>query len=314
MPGRPVNLPSYYGFCNMIAYGSLAHVLLGLGLLGGLLSTPRGCASADDGARAQPATDWAPPYRLDAPAAVLTLDDALDEISGLTVLDDSTLGAVQDEKGRLYRLDARTGAVRSRTRFAGDGDFEALARVGDAVYALRSDGRLYSVSDWRSDDPETDKRRTGLSRRYDTEGLAYDPAGDRLLIACKEYAGKGLSGHRAVYAYDLATETLSDAPVVLLDLDAVAAALGGGRSATDVKPAGLAVDPHSGDLYFVSSDWSALIVTDGAGVLRGAWPLDADLLPQPEAIAFLPGGDLLVATEGRGRSPTLVRFALVPHS
>jgi hypothetical protein len=35
----------------------------------------------------------------------------------------------------------------------------------------------------------------------------------------------------------------------------------------------------------------------------------ANVLPQPEGLTFLPNGDLLVASEGRGGPPVVLRFA-----
>src|SRR3712207_2389739 len=49
------------------------------------------------------------PYSFDAPAASMPLPAELKEISGLTVLADGRLAAVQDEQGVLYLLNAESG-------------------------------------------------------------------------------------------------------------------------------------------------------------------------------------------------------------
>ena len=85
----------------------------------------------------------APPYTFDRPDTLFRLPNRLREISGLTVLDDQRLGAVQDEKGKLYVLNLHTGEIEDDPRFDKDGDYEGLARVGDRVFVLRSNGTLY---------------------------------------------------------------------------------------------------------------------------------------------------------------------------
>ena len=58
----------------------------------------------------------AAPYRFDTPSAQFDLPGRLDEISGLTALDATRLGAVQDEDGVLFVIDAATGRDRARAR------------------------------------------------------------------------------------------------------------------------------------------------------------------------------------------------------
>ena len=47
---------------------------------------------------------------------------------------------------------------------------------------------------------------------------------------------------------------------------------------------------------------------DRSGAVTGYALLDPGIFPQPEGITFLPGGDLVVANEGAGARPTLLRF------
>ena len=80
---------------------------------------------------------------------------------------------------------------------------------------------------------------------------------------------------RAVYAFSLATQTLSAAPVFTLD-----------RTRLDddapFKPSALAVHPATGEIYVLSSVRKALAVLGADGTLRAAVQLPADLYAQPE--------------------------------
>lgn len=256
-------------------------------------------ASADPGAdppEADPPADLPIPYRLAAPSRVVELGDELREISGLTILPDGLLGAVQDEAGVLYRLDPATGAVRSREAFQARGDFEGVEAVGGDVWALQSNGDLYRLRGTDVDVFETD-----LAARNDAEGLAYDAARGRLLIACKENPGRGLGDVRAVYAFDLRTNRLDPTPVFTLD-----------RTRLDAnepfKPSAIAVRPGSGDVYILSSVRKALVVLAPDGTVRAVVALPEALYAQPEGIAFAADGTLLISNEGPDGPATLLRF------
>ena len=242
------------------------------------------------------------PYDLASPDLVISLPAVLQEVSGLTVVPSGRLGMVQDEAGVVFEVDPATGAVVDRLAFAADGDFEGLALGPDALWALRSDGDLFRV--WRDEGGQPRSRRveTALKSRNDTEGLAYDAAQNRLLVACKEWPGPDLDDVRAVYAFDLATETVSEAPVILLDRAALDA---GAR----FKPSALAVHPATGELYVLSSVRRALAVIGTDGALVSVTDLPARYAPQPEGLAFAPDGTLFVASEGPTGPGTLLRYA-----
>lgn len=246
------------------------------------------------------------PYALGRPDVAFALPPVLREISGLTALGPDRLGAVQDEEGLLFVLDTRTGTIIERYPFAGHGDYEGVEAVGDTVWVIESDGTLYEVTGLAAGAPATVRHGTSLHSRCDAEGLGYDAAGHRLLIACKTEAGPELSGVRAIYAFDLRKKRLSGGPVLLLDrrpLDA---------NGTSFKPSALAVHPRTSELYVLSASRRALAVFAPDGALTAAVALPSGRYPQPEGITFLPDGTLFIASEGGHGAATLLRFAETP--
>ena len=226
----------------------------------------------------------------------------LAEISGLTVLSNGNLGAVQDEDGLLFEIEASTGRVVSAEEFRTDGDYEGVEVTPDALWVLKSNGTLYEVR--RTDEGlRSEAIETDLSGRNDAEGLGYDAAGNRLLIALKEHPGKGLGDVRAVFAFDLATRTLSAAPAYVLDRAVI------DTETETFKPSALAVRPGTGEVYILSSVKKALLVLDPDGTIRAAVSLPVAFYPQPEGIAFAPNGTLYISNEGAGGSATILRFA-----
>ena len=77
------------------------------------------------------------------------------------------------------------------------------------IFMKSGTGRATSISQ-----PST---KPVCTREYDTEGLAYDAANHRLLIACKEFPGKDLKGYKAIYAFDLKQKRLLPEPTFKID-------------------------------------------------------------------------------------------------
>ncbi|MEP0546968.1 MAG: SdiA-regulated domain-containing protein [Rhodothermales bacterium] len=276
-----------------------------------ILSVPFGACQPSDPA-ASPRTAASPaqtisdagtsrpaPYRFDQPAAVFTLPPDLREISALTVLDGRHLGAVEDETGTLYLLDVGTGEIAAVMPFGSPGDYEGVELASGRLFVLRSDGTLFEVEGWEGGDTRLRTHATGLGPDCDAEGLGYDAARARLLIACKE---DGIGDQKAVYAFDLTRDTFTPEPAFVIDPDAVP-----GRK--KLKPSAVAVHPVTGETVVLSSKRKALVALTPGGTVADVWSIEAAGFEQPEALAFLPNGDLFVASEGDDGPPVLVRFS-----
>lgn len=277
--------------------------------------TLAGCAPDDPDALVPPASAPAPPeaetasttdgpYRFDQPVASFTLPEVLREISGLAVLGDGLLGAVQDEEGDLYVIDQETGRVTTVVPFGPPGDYEGIELAGDRLFVLRADGALLELEGWTGGEARTRTFETGLgAKECDAEGLGADDG--RLLIACKEEGDGPLDGRNVVYAFDLSRNALLEEPALVLDPEAVP----GDRK---LRPSALAVHPVTGHTVLLSSRRNALISLDASGTPVSAWDLGPAAFEQPEGLAFLPNGDLFVSSEGDDGPPVLLRFAYAP--
>lgn len=275
------------------------------------------------------------------PLKVVPLPPSLLEVSALVALDDSRAACLQDEKGALFEVDLGTGALVGSRAFGPKGDYEGLARTATHWFALRSDGALLRFSLEPALLARTEAFALVLEQK-DCEALATDGGGARLLVAPKARpeGDKEARDARHIHGWDVAKAALEPEPVLTLSVSrlleqAVARKLAtpmkrakGGRKKGAGADAGgptevphlqltiseLAVHPRTADLWILSSADKALLVVDRKGDLVHLQLLDPALLPQPEALTFLPCGDLVVASEGKaGESPAvLVRYAAVP--
>lgn len=242
-------------------------------------------------------------------AATFELPATLAELSDLCAADAQSLWAVDDERGALFRLAARDGAVLETVPFAEAGDFEAVAAVGDTVFVGRSDGALFAV-DLKT--RRAQQLEAALPRDCELEGLAYERPRNRLLATCKRPSGAKAQRAWSIWAIDLATRTLSASPVISIRREAIQAfrKQHAGKKLKDadddLDPSGLAVHPTTGELYVISARARVLLVISPTGELLGLEALDADRWPQPEAIAFLPDGTLFIGTEARRGKPARI--------
>jgi hypothetical protein len=293
-----------------------------------LLAACNADVAQDPAATPQDAADAHSPFAFSKPVAVVALPNALREISGMVALDDARIACVQDEKGLLYEVALKDGTILSTARFGPDGDYEGVARTSDRWFFARSDGVLLEVGidkDGKLLAPE--EIALALPQR-DLEALAFDPPVEgraaRLLLAGKEppEGDKQERDQRFVLALDPTKRALDEQPAWSLSRKAIRAHAAELRSAgrddgeQTPKPklamhiSEIAVQPATGTLWILSGPDRALLAVDRAGSLLAIQVFDEGLLPQPEALAFLPCGDLVVASEGKDGPARLVRFAL----
>lgn len=261
------------------------------------------------------------PYDLFHPAAVHPLSPAYVELSALTDVDSSTVAFVQDELATIFHFSMRTGKVERTLPFGAPGDMEGLTRVGVEYFALRSDGLIYRLREESGRLITLDTIRLNVPNR-NIEGLGYDERYQRILISPKDIAKGPDHDERLLYAMDARAPNGRTEVVLRLDLnDLVAQAKARGVALPlRITPKGVtvpglklryssvALHPFTDHYYLLSAVDRTLLVVDRKGVLVDLKQLDATLLPKPEGITFLPSGDLVLSSEGKGSPPVIVRY------
>ena len=241
------------------------------------------------------------PYKLFEPTEEFKLHYDLQEISGLTYLSTNKLGAIEDETGKLYIINANTGEVEERIKFEKGGDYEGVELVKDKVIVMKSNGHFYRFN-YQEEDPKKEVFRSDFSIKNDLEGLAV--WNDKLLIACKadaEVNDNKLNG-KALYVYDFDSLSL----LLNFNLDQLKEFIKKRKyfnAIKDFDPSAIAVRPETLDIYILSAD-HALAVFDQELNLKDVVKLDKKIFYQPEGICFSPDGQLFISSEGgenRGR-------------
>lgn len=257
-----------------------------------------------------------------------SLPAILNEISGQTIIDDSTMACIQDENGIIFIYDTKKHSIRQQITFAGDGDYEGICKVNNDLFILRSDGVLYQVINFSSPSPTTTEFTTGIPAD-NSEGLCYDSLGNRLLIACKSRIGdeKDNKDLRAVYEFDLGTNKLSTDPAYEFSVGQTIAFADaheielpkkdkkkGGGPDVKFKMSCIAIHPLMNDLYILSATDHMLFICDyqpketGSGEILHIELLNEKTFNKAEGISFYHNGDVLITNEAQDKRPSLLRF------
>jgi uncharacterized protein YjiK len=251
-------------------------------------------------------------YDLQHPKMRWDLPNHLQEISGLSYYQKDQLACVQDEKGILYIYDLHEQKIVMIEKFGEDGDYEGVEIVDGIAYVLKSNGVIYY---FKPGDKKVEKIKTGLTRKNDTEGLAFQKSTSELLIACKENPGipkEKLSKARAIYRIDIKEKSFDEKHRYLINNESFHKMLAKKELNKNMhmpfKPSGLAVHPETSHIFVIASVGKLLVILDAQGNIIDMIPLDPTVFLQPEGITFSPSGDLYISSEGRGGKGYILKF------
>ena len=230
-----------------------------------------------------------------APLARWVMPQNMNEISGLALTPDGRLFAHPDERGIVSQIDYRRGVVVKQFLLGRRGvqaDFEGIAVAGDTMYLLASNGRIYEFREGANGaNVDFSVHDLELGKECEFEGLAYDPAINSLLLACKHIGIEEFKDHLLIYRWrltDTGGERLSHLAVQVAELAAQ-------HDWKDIGPTGIDVDPVTGN-YVLTTMEHALIVVSPEGVI-----LEMRLLPathdQPEGVAITRDSMIIISDE-----------------
>jgi uncharacterized protein YjiK len=244
-------------------------------------------------------------------AIVIKLDKKLEEISGLAATKEGRLFCHNDEKGEVFQLDFQTGKILKSFSLKKKvkEDFEGIAIVKDMFYMVTSKGDIFEFKEGKNGSNVKYKvYETDLKSKYDVEGLCYDPETNSLLLACKEFPGKGIKNKRAVYSFSLKKKKLIDEPRFLISTKKI-------EEASDhdaFNPSGIERHSLSGTFFIITGKGRGIIEVSSNGKILAEENLNDKIHRQPEGITFLSDNSLLISDEGDDSKATLTIYPFNP--
>lgn len=254
-------------------------------------------------------------YQLDKPKDVLVLPKILKEISALAALDSSSVACVQDEIGAIFIYDIKTREIKHKYKFLKSGDFEGISIIGSTAYVLRSDGVIFEIENFASDNITLNKITNDIPAK-DFEGLCYDNNNNRLLIVSKSpVKDPDYKNTKPVFAYDLDKKKFKKKPVFEIDYKKVENFAK--RHDIDLKhkkkfkfrASAIAIHPETKDIYLLAAVDNVMLIYSKDYKLKSIRPIAKDLFRQAEGITFLKNGDMLISNEGGDGKATILKFS-----
>lgn len=239
----------------------------------------------------------------------IELPKKLREISGLALNENDRVFAHDDERGIIYEIDPQDGTFKKRFYFGHlvrKADFEGLEWDGKRFYLVTSQGEIIALKEGRDKESvDYEVFETGLSRKYNIEGICFDPETASLLLACKDYPGSDYDGFRAVYTVHIHEKRREPEPRFLIPRETINELL----STEDFKPSGMARHPLTGTFFIISAQDRSIIELSTKGEILGMSRLKKKWHRQPEGIAISSDYKILIADEG-GKHGTLTMYSI----
>lgn len=236
------------------------------------------------------------------------LPPLLAEISGLASTAGGRLFAHNDEAGIIFELDFANGTI-VKAFALGDktvkDDFEGIAIAGNVFYLITSDGTLYEA-------PEGENGRrvlfntygTGIGKRCEIEGLAFDQENDDLVILCKRALSPALKGKIVIFRWNTIRKEAPGAPALAIAFDDIPELSG----QPPIRPTGIEIDPATGQYIIVAARNHLVFEMSTGGKVTAVHHLSPDLHPQAEGITVIKGGGLVIADEGGAGPGSLIYY------
>jgi len=243
------------------------------------------------------------------PVAQWIMPPELREISGLALTARGTVLTHDDNIGRVYEVDPRTGILLKGFSLEGGvrGDFEAITVAGTDVYLLESKGKIFKFKEGAdaSQVPYT-VFDTRLGKECEFESLVYEADSTRFVMVCKKIRGKNEPHEVLIYRFpvplDLATMSMLRVPIE----DIV-----GSNKWKGFHPSDINIDPFTKNYVMIASREKGLLVLTPDGDVVRSEPLPEGHR-QPEGVAITPDSILIISDEANEKPAAITLYRWRP--
>ena len=238
------------------------------------------------------------------------LPEDLNEISGITWLEEDRIACVQDEDGSIFIYNLQTSKIEKKIDFAGKGDYEGIAVIHKDAYILRSDGVIFQVEDFMEKDFKTKEHvtRTNKLPGINLEGLCADDENKRLLLAVKE--GKDFEEQKGIFSFDLTQNNSFEKALFHVKLEDPIFKKVKGKLKDKFSPGEIGIHPKTGEYFILDGTRAKILITDKDGTPGELLMLGSRDFENPEGLTFSPQGDLYISNEAESGPANILKVAL----
>lgn len=242
----------------------------------------------------------------------LILNEELDEISGITISPEGKIWAIQDDASVVYEMEWRKKRIIRKSKFAKNMDVEDVLWTGSHLFALRSNGDLYQITDPFTHNTDSEVYRFPFDGKNDIESVAlYSPG--QLLIICKKCEMDGKKNASSSFLFDLNTNTYEKADHFKLMEKKMRKLLPDDHYKLTVKPSAAALHPIENKFYILSSVGKWILIMDKNGEEEALYRIHPRVFKQAEGIAFDAAGNMYISNEAREGNANILFFPYKPQ-
>jgi len=246
------------------------------------------------------------------PLAMWLMPSELHEISGLALTSRGTVLTHDDNVGRVFEIDPKTGILLKAFSLEGNprGDFESIAIAGTDIYLMTSNGRLFRFKEG-ADAQHVPYQMfdTRLGKECELESLTYEADSSRLVMACKRNLKKSAPHELVIYRFPLPLTNPSSASMITIPIGEVA----GSNQWKNFHASDMTIDPATGNYVIIASHEKGLVVITPDGDVVRSEPLPGDHR-QPEGVAITRDGILLVSDEANVKPAAITLYRWHPDA
>lgn len=246
----------------------------------------------------------------DEPVAMWMMPADLKEISGLALTADGRLLTHDDNVGRIFAIDPRSGIVLNQFTVGHgiQGDFEAITVAGNDIYLLNSNGTLYRFREGANDAKVAfTSQDLRLGKECEFESMAYEADSAWLVLPCKRSSKKSLQDKLVIYRFRLQGPDSTRLSMITIPLAEVI----GSNDWKGFHPSDMTIDPNTGNYVIISSHEKGLVEITPGGLVDRAEPLPGKH-NQPEGVAITKDNLLIVSDEGSKKPAAITLYRWRP--
>ncbi|MDF2436446.1 MAG: hypothetical protein K0Q95_822 [Bacteroidota bacterium] len=218
----------------------------------------------------------------------------LNEISGISFVNEHTLACVQDEKGFIYLYDLNASEITGKIRFSEKGDYEGIAIADKTAWVITGEGTLYEVKNFLSD-ATVNTYQIELEPGEESEAICYNKTKNTLLLAFKD-SRKNIQP--AIYSFDLALKVLDRSSSINIDLSETQRKKKRGHKKAEWQPSDLAINKEHDMINVVDAININLIQLSFDGEIENFVSLNQKITDHPEGISISPDNEIYICNDG----------------
>lgn len=224
------------------------------------------------------------------------LPEVLNEVSGIAWVGDNLIACVQDEDGKIFLYDLDKKKITQEIPFADGGDYEGIAIVNEDAYIIRSDGLLFQISNYRTDNRKVNSQQTQFSDKNNMESLYFDANSKKLLTIPKDRDEDDL--YKSIYQISLETGKSGTKAISKISMKSeMLKDFRNEKIHKTLNPSEIAVNAKADGFWVLEGKDPKLLSVDAKGEIKRVYQLDKSVFAQPEGLTFSTDGRMFISNE-----------------